>query len=119
MNGRCPTGAILGEKRTDPCGNQRVGAFLAWPRRTRKNKNTTLQNMTHFITQTHHTNPSLPTSVAFLMIDEKLLIAFWRRVFHVSDLSAFDGRVLAYHGSDGTANLEREPEKRLPQVCFV
>ena len=28
--------------------------------------NTTSQNMTHFITLTHHTNPHIPTSVVFL-----------------------------------------------------
>ena len=28
--------------------------------------NITSQNMTHFITQTHHTNPHIPTSVVFL-----------------------------------------------------
>ena len=32
--------------------------------------------MTHFITWTHHINPNLPTSVVFLMIHDKLLIAF-------------------------------------------
>ena len=54
--------------------------------------------------------PDLPTSVVFLMIHDKLLIAVWRRFFQVSDLSAFDGRVLAYHGMI----LEKEPGKRLP-----
>ena len=35
----------------------------------------------------HQSN--LPTSVGFLMIHDKLLIACGQRVFHVSDLSAF------------------------------
>ena len=34
--------------------------------------NATLQNMTHFITWTHHINPNLPASVVFLMIKGKL-----------------------------------------------
>ena len=36
------------------------------------------------------------------MIPDELLIAFGDECFIVSDLSAFDGRVLANHGSDGT-----------------
>ena len=32
--------------------------------------------MTHFITQTHQINPNIPTSVVFLMIHDKMLIAF-------------------------------------------
>ena len=67
--------------------------------------NNTLQNMTHFITWTHHNNPNLPTVVVFLMIHDNIVDHFWRRVFQVSDLSAFDGRVLAYHGSDGTHRI--------------
>ena len=36
-------------------------------------------------------------------LDDSWYIAdrLWRRVFQLSDLSAFDGRVLAYTGSDG------------------
>ena len=45
--------------------------------------------------------PNLPTSVVFLVIHDKILIAFGDESFKVSDQSAFDGRVLAYHGSDG------------------
>ena len=35
QNGHCPHGEITGEKGTDPGGNQRVGASLAWSRRCR------------------------------------------------------------------------------------
>ena len=35
------------------------------------------------------------------MIHDKIADRLWRRVFHVSDLSAFDGGVLTYHDSDG------------------
>ena len=48
-----------------------------------------LQSMTHIVTHAHHTNLDLPTSVVFLMIHDKLLIACGQRVFLVSDLSAF------------------------------
>ena len=34
------------------------------------------KNMTHFIEKTHHINPNFPTSVVFLKIHDKLLIAF-------------------------------------------
>ena len=36
----------------------------------------TLQNRTHFTTQTHHISPNFPTSVVFLMIHDELLVAF-------------------------------------------
>ena len=44
---------------------------------------------------------------------------FSRRVFQVSNVSAFDGKVLTHHDRDGVTKnwgsiLEREPEKRLP-----
>ena len=54
-----------------------------------KQSTTRSQNMTHFTTQTHHTNPNHPISVVSLIVHEKLLIACGQRVFHVSDLSAF------------------------------
>ena len=63
--------------------------------------------MTHIITQTHHTNPNLPTSVVFLMIHDKLLIECGQHEsFNFFDLSAFDGMVLAYHGSDENSRFD-------------
>ena len=44
---------------------------------------------------------------------ESCLIAgrFCRQVFQVSDLSAFDGRILAHHGSDGEQTLASDSGK--------
>ena len=36
-----------------------------------------LQSMTHIVTHAHHANLYLPTSVAFFMIHDKLLIGMW------------------------------------------
>jgi len=44
------------------------------------------------------TNPGLLVLSWFIIF---VRIVFWRRIIQVSDLSAFDGRVLAYRGIDG------------------
>ena len=81
--------------------------------------NITLQNIAHTITQTHHTNPNLPTSVVFLMIHDKLLIACGQHesfIFLTCQLSMVGyWPTMAVTGTH-VSILEREPEKRPPRL---
>ena len=51
--------------------------------------------MTHIRTETRHTNPNLPTSVVFLMIHDKLVIAFGDESFMFLTCQLSDGVAVA------------------------